>query len=128
MIPASYPTSYVTANGDVAMVVELITSTSGLTAWVDYLPVKFTVLDSDPVNRFSNDGTLLVDELLSTSGLVAGVDYLKVYEDLSATIPWSTDTAGYIPVYKQNDYTIDNLATETGYNLLQESGYLLQLD
>ena len=128
MIPATYPTSYVTANGDTAMVVELITDISGLTIWTDYVPVKYTILDSDPINTFSSNGTLLVDELLSTTGLIAGTDYIRIYEDLSATIPWSTDVAGYLPVYKQNDFTQDNLSTELGFNLLQESGYLLQLD
>ncbi len=40
MIPRCYPTTYATANGTTKMVVNSLASTTGLTAWVDYIPTK----------------------------------------------------------------------------------------
>ena len=117
-----FPSVYVTPNGETAAVVELLTDTTGLQRWVDYIPVQFAIADDTPTNEFANNGAILVDVLLSTSGLVAGSDYLRIYEDVSTAIEWSTDLDGYIPVYKHQDWTEDNLELETGFNLLQETG------
>jgi len=124
----TFPSVFVTPNGATAAVVELITDTTGLTRWVDYIPIQFATADSTDVNTFNAAGALLVDQLLSTTGKVAGVDYIRVYEDLSTTEAWSTNTAGYIPIYKYQDWTQNNLQLENGFNLLQESGELINLE
>ena len=123
-----FPSVYVTPNGETAAVVDLITDTTGLTRWVDYFPVQFTTADDTPTNEFANNGAILVDVLLSTSGLVAGSDYIRIYEDVTTATEWSTDADGYIPVYKHQDWTEDNLQMEDGFNLLQETGELIILE
>lgn len=128
MIPRTFPSIYVTPNGQTAAVVELITNTTGLTRWIDYIPVQFVTADSVKANTYENDGALLVDQLLSTSGKQAGIDYIKVFEDLTTTTPWSSNTNGYIPIYKYQDLLEGNLQLENGFNLLQEDGNLIELE
>lgn len=128
MIPRTFPSIFVTPNGQTAAVVELITDTTNLVRWVDYIPVRFVTADNTPVNTYNQNGAILVDQLLSTVSKVAGVDYIRIYEDLSATIVWSTDVGGYIPVYKHQDWTTDNIQLEDGFNILQEDGYLINLE
>ena len=128
MIPRTFPSIYVTPNGQTAAVVELITDTTGLTRWIDYIPVQFVTADSVKANTYENDGALLVDQLLSTSGKQAGIDYIKVFEDLTTTTPWSSNANGYIPIYKYQDLLEGNLQLENGFNLLQEDGNLIELE
>lgn len=127
MIPFTYKSSYVTANGNTAAVVYQITDTTGLTRWVDYIPVKFLASPTE-FNIYNNDAAQLVDNLLDVTGKQAGLDYIRVYEDSSATVPWAVEANGYIPCFKVSDFTQDNLSTEDGFNLLQESGYLILLE
>lgn len=73
-----------------------LASVSGLTEWVDYLPVK---LQGSPnrLNSTDNDGALHTTEVLaSITGLVKWVDYIPVYVVVRST-PWVTSTDGYIP-------------------------------
>lgn len=75
-----------------------LTDISGLVAWRDYLPVKEQAAPGR-ADSFDNDGYMTVSEVLaSISGKVAWVDYTPVYVDDTATIPWSTDVGGFIPV------------------------------
>jgi hypothetical protein len=99
MIPRCYPSTYATANGTTKMVVNSLASTTGLTAWVDYIPTK--KLGSAPAqyNTYDNAGAMFVDVLASTTGKVAGIDYINVYEDATLTKAWSTDASGYIPIW-----------------------------
>ena len=99
MIPRCFPTTYVTANGTTKMVVNKLVSTTGKTAWVDYIPVKKPAVEPTIKNTYSNTGAMLVDVLVSTTGKKAGIDYIDVYEDNAYTKAWSTDSGGYIPVW-----------------------------
>lgn len=98
MIPRCFPSSYATANGTTRMVVDVIVSTTGLVRWVDYIPVKQTASVPHVSNSYNANGAMELDVLGDTTGLQAGLDYIRVYEDNAATIPWSTNAGGYIPV------------------------------
>lgn len=75
-----------------------LSSITGLTAWVDYIPVRLGAQAGESFGRFENDGSIhAVQVLSSTTGLTAWVDYLPVYVDNTKTKPWSTDSTGYIP-------------------------------
>jgi hypothetical protein len=128
MIPRTYPSVYVTPNGYTAMVVEIITDTTGLVRWKDYIPVQFITDESDIPNKYDNNGYLLVSQLFDTTNKQVGVDFIKIYEDYTATKKWSSDNDGYIPVYKSSDFTLGNLEQENDFNLLQENGYLILLE
>jgi hypothetical protein len=91
MIPQTYPS--VLDSGITKMVVYQLEDVDGLTAWVDYIPVK--PKGDGPVNHY--DGYIAVSSLESNSGLKAWIDYIPVYVDESATIPFSTNAGGYIP-------------------------------
>ena len=99
MVPRTYPTSYVTANGRTRMVVENLGSVAGLVRWRDYIPVQQTAASPHIPNSYNNNGAIELDVLVSTTGKVAGKDYIRVYEDASATKPWQVSADGYIPVY-----------------------------
>jgi hypothetical protein len=127
MVPQTFPSVFATSNGKTAMVVYAITDTTGLTRWVDYIPVKSSP-DTDTINSYNNDGTLMVSQIFSTTGLQAGKDYIRVYEDASATKRWVISSDGFIPVYKLSDYIYDNLSLEDGDNVLLENGELFLLE
>lgn len=110
------------------MVVYKIVDTTGLTRWIDYIPVKYSTDETEKVNSYNNNATLLVSELLSTTGKQAGLDYIRVYEDVTATVRWTDNANGYIPILKYNDYLQSNLQMENNYNLLQEIGDLIKLE
>jgi hypothetical protein len=94
MIPYTFPSD--PDHGTVQCVVYPLTSITGLTAWVDYTPVK--KVTGYTRNSYDNTGGQFVTELPDTTGLQAFLDYIPVYYDDSLTIPWSTDAGGYIPV------------------------------
>jgi hypothetical protein len=128
MIPKTFPTVYVTANGQTAAVVEIITDTTGLVRWVDYIPVQFITDESFVANRYDNNGYILVDHQQNLTNKQAGKDYIRIFADYTTTKRWSTDNAGFIPVSSVSDLLFDNLEQENGFNLLQENGYLIQLE
>jgi len=86
MIPRCFPTTYVTTNGTTKMVVNKLASTTGLKAWVDYIPTK--KLGSEPAQKNTYSTGMLLDVLVS-----------NIYEDASLTKAWSTDVGGYIPTW-----------------------------
>jgi len=94
MIPYTFPSD--SNHGTRQCVVYPITSTTGLTAWVDYTPVK--KVTGYTRNSYSNTGGQFITELPDVTGLQAGLDYIPIYYDNSLTKPWSTDAGGYIPV------------------------------
>jgi len=129
MIPRTFPTVYVTANGKTAMVVQIITSTSGLTRWVDYIPVQFITDESYIANKYDNNGYMLVDHQQDLTGKQAGKDFIRIFADYTTTKKWSADNAGFIPVYKVSDFVnANNLELENDFNILQEDGYLILLE
>ena len=99
MIPATYP-SVLDSNNRTKMLVYQVPSITGLTRWVDYIPVKSPANESDLslANTFANAGFILSNSLSSVEGLQAFVDYIPIYVDNNATVPWSTDANGYIPL------------------------------
>ena len=106
MIPQTYP-STLSANNRMQMVVFVLTDVTGLTRWVDYIPVKPpTTLNTNFANTFETQGYLLTSSLSSISGKQAWLDYIPVYIDYAATIPYSTNASGYIPM---DVFVISNL-------------------
>jgi hypothetical protein len=97
MIPRTFPSTYA-SNGQQQMVVYSLPSVTGLTAWIDYIPVKGVTTESATLeNTYANGGYQVVNSLSSLTGKQAWLDYIPVYEDPSYTKPWSTDAGGYIP-------------------------------
>lgn len=71
-------------------------SVTGLTEWVDYIPVK---ANGSPNRLHSTDnaGALHATTVLgSITGKVKWVDYIPVFV-VVRTNPWIVDTTGYIP-------------------------------
>lgn len=128
MVPQTFPSVYVTPNGQTAAVVQIITSTTGLVRWVDYFPVQFITDESYIANAYENNGYILVDHQQDLTGKQAGLDYIRIYEDYTTTKKWSTDADGFIPVYKVSDSIGGNLEQEDDFNILQEDGYLILLE
>jgi hypothetical protein len=98
MVPRTFPSTYQTANGETRMVVFFLSSVSGLRKWVDYIPVKFTMLETQVNNSYNNNGVILVDPLSSTTNRQAWVDYVPVFVDANDTVAWRVDANGFIPV------------------------------
>lgn len=94
MLPYTFPS--VGDHGYRQCVVYPLSSVSGLTAWIDYIPVK--KITGAEKNTYNNNGAQFVTEIPDTTGLQAGKDYIAVYYDNSLTKAWSTDVGGYIPV------------------------------
>lgn len=90
MVPQTFPS----VNGK--MVVFKLSSLTGLSRWIDYIPVKTAV---SPGILNSYDGNMDADILVSASGKKAWIDYIPVYEDAAATKPWLVSADGYIPIY-----------------------------
>lgn len=128
MVPLTYPSSYVTYNGETGTIVYQLESTAGLIKWVDYIPVKFLTADPPETNTYNNEAARLVDVLLNVTGKQAGLDYVLIYEDEAATRAWVVEDDGYIPCFKVSDFISNNLELENDFNLLQENGYLILLE
>lgn len=129
MIPRTFPSVYITPNGKTAAVVQIITDTTGLVRWIDYIPVQFITDESYIANKYDNNGYILVDHQQDLTGKQAGKDYIRIFADYTTTKKWSSDNAGFIPVYKVSDFVqTSNLELENDFNLLQEDGYLILLE
>jgi hypothetical protein len=96
MIPRTYPS--VLDQALTKMVVYVLPSVNGLTAWIDYIPVKGVPTESFALaDTYANNGYKSVNMLTDLTGKQAWVDYIPVYEDALYNKPWSTDAGGYIP-------------------------------
>jgi hypothetical protein len=127
MIPRTFPSVYSTHNGQTKMVVFVLSSVTGLTKWVDYIPVK-EIVSPTRLNSYNKDDAMAVFPLASSSGKQAWVDYIPVFLVTTGTA-WSTDVDGYIPVNGSGGVVaVDNLLLEDGDNLLLESGDLILLE
>jgi len=93
MVPHTFPTTYLTPNGDTQMVVYFLADVTGLERWVDYIPTQY--YNTTVYNSF--DGAMLMDVLNDTTGLQAWIDYIPVYDDQLATEPWMISDEGFIP-------------------------------
>ena len=76
-----------------------LSDTTGLTEWVDYIPVQAVDLVADQINIASPTGFTQVNALSASDGLVAFTDYIPVSVYTDRTERWSTGASGYIPVY-----------------------------
>jgi hypothetical protein len=74
-------------------------SVAGLRCWVDYIPVKVVVPNTDDLGTFNDDGGLYTIGLTSVVGKIAWVDYVPVYVIAGVEgKQWRTDDDGWIPV------------------------------
>lgn len=96
MIPRTYP-SIEAVNKQRQIIGFYLTSVTGLTKWVDYIPVKLVQSEPAKENSYNNDGYVPVLSLSSVTGLVPFKDYVPMFVDNSATDAWATSIAGYIP-------------------------------
>ena len=98
MIPRTYPSTFA-PNGQNQMVVFLLTSVVGLVKWTDYIPVKWSTSSLGRENDYGNNSFVNIDQVVTlVGGQKPFVDYIPVFVDASATIPWSTNAGGYIPI------------------------------
>ena len=98
MIPRTFPSS-VASNGSAQMIVYFLPSVSGLTRWVDYIPVQYTTASTSTTeNTYNQNGYIPVASLSSISGLTPFKEYVPVYLDSSATDVWKVNITGFIPV------------------------------
>lgn len=125
MIPHTFPS--VLEALQTKMVVYVLPSISGKTAWIDYIPIKGVLTEDNALaNTYANNGFIVVKKLTSATGLQEWLNYIPVYEDAAYNKPWSTDAGGYIPTNR--DELRNNLETEAGFNLLQENGFFILLE
>lgn len=107
MIPRTYPTTYLTANGKQQMMVYFLGSVEGLERWSDYIPVKASSAVTVKENSYDNDGVILVKDIGSTFGKQAWKDYIPVYVDPLATDAWKVDIDGFIPTFPTPSLSLD---------------------
>jgi hypothetical protein len=96
MIPQTFPS--VLVNNKTVMLVGVITNPTGLVRWVDYIPVKNVAVQTQVENTYSDDGYIITSVVSDLTGKQAWLDYIPIYDDVLASVPWSTDINGFIPV------------------------------
>lgn len=129
MIPRTYPSIVTTQeelSGRTAMAAYTLVSVSGLTKWIDYIPVRYANYSASTINTYSNDGGLATKILDDVTGLASWVDYIPVYVDNSLTVPWSSDANGYIPIMIFAYY--EDFLLENGVPFLLENGSVFDLE
>ena len=98
MLPICYPSSPSPTTGLPEAVAYALSSVSGLTRWVDYIPVKLVGSPLGMNEQTTNlNGFVPMRLLGSAIGMAAWSDYIPVYVDNSATEAWVTSATGYIP-------------------------------
>lgn len=98
MLPVCYPSSPSPTTGLPEAVAYALSSVSGLTRWVDYIPVKLVGSPLGLNEQTTNLNGFVPMRLLSSAiGMAAWSDYIPVYVDNSATEAWVTSATGYIP-------------------------------
>lgn len=98
MLPVCYPSSPSPTTGLPEAVAYALSSVSGLTRWVDYIPVKLVSGALGVNEQSTNVGGFTPMRLLGSAiGMAAWRDYIPVYVDNSATEAWVTSDTGYIP-------------------------------
>lgn len=89
------------SSGDQAELRVFVINPSGLTRWVDYIPVAEVTPGRN--DSYDTDGAIRVEELESVTGLTAWVDYVPVSEDAAAAAgKWRFESNGWIPVDGMN--------------------------
>lgn len=130
MLPVTYPTHRNAISDQAECVVYYLTSISGLSAWIDYIPVKTVIHTGNTEGTTDANGYQAINVIDSTSNKQAWLDYIPVYEDVSATLPFKTDSGGYIPVGISSNGLTESYAIlkEDGFRLLLENGDSLLLE
>ena len=99
MVPTTFPSS-IDSSGRIAMKVYRISSpNTALRYKTDvggYVPIK-AVTSPVNYNSYGNSDAIVIEEITDITGLVAWQDYIPVADDGSGTVPFSTNTNGYIP-------------------------------
>jgi hypothetical protein len=116
MIPHTYPSNV--SGNKTRMVVYSLPSVTGLQAWVDYIPVKFST--SGLENHY--DGHILSNALSSITGLQAWKDYIPVFVNNALTRPFTTDADGYIPISDVGVFEINFILSGTDILLANATG------
>lgn len=94
MIPRTFLSTYA-VNGQQQMVVAFLDNITGLTRWVDYIPVKLA--QGGRENSYDNNGFIDVAVVAKSLTSVPFKDYVPVYADTAATDAWQVNFTGYIP-------------------------------
>ena len=94
MIPRTFPSQLV--SGERAMTVAIITPTGSQKAWIDYIPIKSVAAGATKRNTYATDGAAAC-AVIAAAGQ-AWVDYIPVAIVDSATVPWSTNADGFMPM------------------------------
>ena len=99
MIPQTFP-SVLDSSNRTQMVIYMLPSITGLTKWIDYIPVKSSPGEGDLtlINRYEANGYIYTTTLSDITGKQAWKDYIPVYIDSSANTAWSNNNDGYIPM------------------------------
>jgi len=99
MIPRTFPS--VLEDNKTKANIAFLSDVSGLTEWIDYIPVKVVAENVDVENTYANDGYVLGNVLPDVTNLNKWEHYIPVYNvtsDVNYNKTWSTDVGGYIPV------------------------------
>lgn len=119
MIPVTYPV--VPSGTHNAIVVFPLSSVVGLQEWIDYIPVRQSTIGF--INSF--DGYIVSSVITNTTGLQQWKDYIPVFVDNSKTIPFSTNSGGYIPISDVGTVESGYILSDLDRLLADASGNLL---
>jgi surface protein len=99
MIPRTFPS--VLENNKTKANIAFLTHISGLTEWLDYIPIKVVAENTAVENTYANDGYVLGNVLPDVTNLNKWEHYIPVYNvtnNINYNKIWSTDVGGYIPM------------------------------
>jgi surface protein len=99
MIPRTFPS--VLENNKTKANIAFLTHISGLTEWLDYIPIKVVAENTAVENTYANDGYVLGNVIPDVTNLNKWEHYIPVYNvtnNINYNKTWSTDVGGYIPV------------------------------
>jgi surface protein len=99
MIPRTFPS--VLENNKTKANIAFLTHISGLTEWLDYIPIKVVAENTAVENTYANDGYVLGNVIPDVTNLNKWEHYIPVYNvtnNINYNKTWSTDVGGYIPM------------------------------
>jgi surface protein len=99
MIPRTFPS--VLEDNKTKANIAFLSDVSGLTEWLDYIPIKVVAENTAVENTYANDGYVLGNVISDVTNLNKWEHYIPVYNvtsDVNYNKTWSTDVGGYIPM------------------------------
>jgi len=99
MIPRTFPS--VLDNNKTKANIAFLSDVSGLTEWIDYIPVKEVTTNTTVENTYANNGYIVTNAIADVTNLNKWEHYIPVYDvtsDTNYNKKWSTDVGGYIPI------------------------------